>query len=93
MVQEALCGLQGAQPHGDSDAQGGSAASFLQDVEVVRKQELERLVRAVRKFFQGLQTMNLHDLSLAQLQVLVDSDKLSVEKLASGYSKQTKNLT
>ncbi|MCP5057363.1 MAG: DEAD/DEAH box helicase family protein [bacterium] len=70
----------------------GSSASFLQEVEIVRKQELERLVRAVRKFFQGFEAMDLQDLSLAALQKLVDSNKLSLDELESGYGKQPRNL-
>ena len=68
------------------------AASFLQDVAIVRKQELERLVRAVRKFFRAFETINLQDLSLAELQRLVDSHKLSVGEIATVYGKSAKNL-
>lgn len=70
----------------------GSAASFMHPVDIVRKQELERLVRAVRKFFQSLETMNLKDLSSTQLQSLIDSHKLSVDALMKDYGKQPRNL-
>ena len=70
----------------------GSAASFMHAVEVVRRQELERLIRAVRKFFRSLEAMNLRDLSSTQLQSLIDSHKLSVDALMKGYGKRPLNL-
>lgn len=68
-----------------------SAASFLHPVEIMRKAELEQFVRQVRQFFQSMETMNLKDLSITQLQSLVDSHKLSVDALTKDYGKVPKD--
>jgi len=69
-----------------------SAAHFTHDVEVMRQSDLKKLVRSVREFFKAFEGQNLNDLSVTNIQTLLNSHKLSVDDLTSGYSDKLKDL-
>ena len=69
-----------------------SAAAFIHDVEAMREVELKQLVKRVREFFKSFESLDLHDLSPAHIQTLVDLHKLSVPALLGDYTKALRNL-
>jgi replicative superfamily II helicase len=69
-----------------------SAAAFTHDVEGMREADLNRLVRAVQHFFKSFESRNLNDLSDADIQSLINSNKLQVADIVSAYSRKLKDL-
>ena len=69
-----------------------SAAAFTHEVEAMRESELRRFVKSVKEFFKSLESLNFKDLSMAHLQSLLNSHKLSVSNILSDYTKKLRNL-
>jgi hypothetical protein len=69
-----------------------SAASFIHDVEVVRENDLRKLVKVVRDFFKSFESVNFKDLSTAHIQKMINTHRLSVQSLLTDYSKKPRNL-
>ncbi|KFJ10156.1 hypothetical protein DR66_2797 [Delftia acidovorans] len=70
-----------------------SAANFLVDVKVMREKELKTFVKAVKKFFQSFQRLNLKDLSLPHIQNLLVENGLDVDNLLNGsFMRKTVDL-
>jgi hypothetical protein len=61
-------------------------------VEAVREADLKQLVRAVREFFKSFETANFKDLSMAQIQRMIEAHKLSVSDLLTRYSRKLRNI-
>ena len=57
----------------------GKAAGFNQEVIILRPTGLRRFTKAVREFFKEFANFDLHDLSEAKVQELIDSHSLTVE--------------
>ncbi len=68
-------------------------AAFTDDVEVMRSQELGKLVSNVRAFFAEFASLDLRDLSSKHVQELLQTHGLSVEQLLKGYSKPPRGAT
>ena len=64
----------------------GSAAGFTQEVQIVRRNKLELLVKNVKAFFGELKGLDLQDLSEAKLQTNLEHHGLSVDALTTKYS-------
>lgn len=62
-----------------------SAASFLDDVYVMRDAELQKFKNNVRKFFLGLTSYDLQNLSEEGVQKLLDLHKLSMDAIRDEY--------
>ncbi|WP_429565635.1 helicase C-terminal domain-containing protein [Paraburkholderia sp. MM6662-R1] len=69
-----------------------SAASFTHEVEAMRETELKRFVKQLREFFKSFEAFNFKDLSVVQLQKLVNMHGLSVPSLLTESTKKLKNL-
>jgi len=69
-----------------------SSAAFTHDVEAMRESELKQFVKRVREFFKSFESLNINDLSMAHIQKLVNSHKLSVSDFLVEYTKKLKNL-
>jgi replicative superfamily II helicase len=69
-----------------------SAAAFTHGVEAMREGELKRFVRRMAEFFKPFEALNFKDLSMTQIQKLVEAHGLSVEKILVEYTKKLKNL-
>ena len=69
-----------------------SAAAFTHDVDAMRDSELKRFVKQIREFFRAFESLNFKDLSEQHIQRLVNSHKLSVSDLLTGYTKKLKSL-
>ena len=69
-----------------------SSAAFTHEVEAVREANLRQLVKAVREFFKSFETANFRDLSMAQIQKMIDAHKLSVSNLLSLYSRKLRHV-
>ena len=62
------------------------AAGFNFEVEIIKKNNLEKLTRNVESFYNEFQNLDLNDLSREIIQEFLDIHKLSVESLLSEYS-------
>ncbi|MEY9153378.1 DEAD/DEAH box helicase family protein [Bradyrhizobium japonicum] len=69
-----------------------SAASLTHEVEGVREADLKRLTRAVQQFFKSFESRDLKDLSVADIQKLLNSHELQVSDLTSKYSRKLKDM-
>jgi len=69
-----------------------SAAAFTHEVEAVREPELRKFVKSVRELFKSFESLNFKDLSMAQIQKMVDAHHLAVPELLTLYSKKLRNL-
>jgi hypothetical protein len=67
-----------------------SAASFTDQVEVMRAIELNRLVKLIRDFFKSFESQDFRDPSPTHIHSLVEMSGLSLHALTSDYSKKTK---
>ncbi|RKG82032.1 DEAD/DEAH box helicase [Corallococcus exercitus] len=67
---------------------GSSAAAFLSEVEIMRAQKLDKLLKNVRSFFQEFGNLDLKDISDLKVQQLLEVHHLSIEELASNYSEK-----
>ncbi|MGR0481091.1 MAG: DEAD/DEAH box helicase [Candidatus Electronema sp. V4] len=68
-----------------------SAAAFTHEVEVMNESELKSFLKSTREFFKSFESLNSRDLSSSHIQKLLDSHKLTVNDLLSGYTKKPKN--
>lgn len=68
----------------------GKGAGFNEPVEVIREQELKKLARNTRRFFQEFSGVDLQDLEPKIIQSWLESHSLSTSKLISEYSKAAK---
>jgi replicative superfamily II helicase len=66
-------------------------AGFNEEVSIVRERSLKRLCANVRAFFQEFRTLDFKSLSETKVQQLVDTHKLSVDDLLSGYCEPVKS--
>jgi len=64
----------------------GPGAYFSHEVEIMGKDNLEKLTRTVESFYNEFLNLNLNDLSREIIQEFLDTHKLSVESLLSEYS-------
>jgi hypothetical protein len=62
------------------------ATGFNFEVEIMKKNNLEKLTRNVESFYNEFQNLDLNDLSREIIQKFLDTHKLSVESLLSEYS-------
>lgn len=69
-----------------------SAAAFIDEVEAMRESELRRFVKSVKEFFKSFESLNFKDLSVAHIQTLLNSHRLSVPDILDGYTKKLRNL-
>jgi replicative superfamily II helicase len=69
-----------------------SSAAFTHEVEAVREADLRQLVKAVREFFKSFETASFKDLSMAQIQKMIEAHKLSVPDLLTRYSRRLRNI-
>lgn len=69
-----------------------SAAAFTHEVDGMSENDLKRLVRAVRAFFKSFENQNLLDLSVMNIQALIDAHHLSVDDVINRYCSKLKNL-
>lgn len=69
-----------------------SAAAFTHKVEGVREADLRNLVKAVQGFFKEFEAQNLKDLSVANIQDLLNVHKISVADVISQYSRPLKDM-
>ena len=69
-----------------------SAAAFTHEVEAMRETELKKLVKAAREFFKSFEALNFKDLSMRQIQNMVDVHHLAVADLLSGYSRKLRDM-
>jgi len=69
-----------------------SAAAFTHEVEAMRESELRRFVKSIKEFFKSFESLNFKDLSMAHLQTLLNSHKLSVSDILGDYTKKLRNL-
>lgn len=69
-----------------------SAAAFTHEVDGMSENDLKRLVRAARAFFKSFENQNLRDLSVLNIQALIDAHHLSVDDLINRYCSKLKNL-
>jgi len=69
-----------------------SATAFTHNVEVMRVQELKRLVQTVRDFYKSFETQNFHDLSPVYVQKLVDTHNLSTSAVLSNYTRKLRDI-
>lgn len=66
----------------------GKGAGFSDsDVEVMREQELAKLIKSTRVFFGEFASVNFKDLSEKQVQAFLENHHLSVDALIENYSK------
>jgi replicative superfamily II helicase len=63
-----------------------AGGGFNDRVEIMRTKELSRFVESVRNFFDEIRSFDIHDLSEAKVQELLDSNGVSVDSLVSEYS-------
>jgi hypothetical protein len=63
-----------------------AGGGFNDTVEIMRTKELSRFVESIRNFFDEVRSFDLHDLSEAKIQDLLDSNGLSVDSLIDDYS-------
>jgi hypothetical protein len=68
-----------------------SAAAFLQDVEVVRKGQLEKLVANVRKFFAEFKNVDFKDMAPGAVQKALDTHGLGVKDLWVKYAEKVRS--
>ena len=66
------------------------AAAFLEHVEVVRKKNLEPLAKSVKGFFSELKNVDFRDLSAKAIQAALDTHRLGVSDLWTGYADKVK---
>lgn len=69
-----------------------SAASFLQQVEIMRQPELKQFVKRTRLFFKSLESQDFSSLSVSHLQELADRYSLSTASFLKGVTKPVRNL-
>jgi len=62
-------------------------AGFNEDIQIMRKRELRKLIGSVRAFFAEFKDMDLQDLSEIKVQEFIDAHGLSVDALSKNYSK------
>ena len=66
-----------------------SAAAFTHnDVEIMCEAELRQFVKSIREFFKYFESVDFRDLSVRQIQRLINMHKLSISDLFSEYSKK-----
>ena len=65
-----------------------AASAFLQDVDVMRRKDLERLGANLRKFFAEFKNVDLKDLSPEHVQRLLDLHELGVQDLLTKYGEK-----
>jgi len=63
-----------------------AGGGFNDTVEIMRTKELSRFVENIRNFFEEVRSFDVHDLSEAKIQELLDSNSLSVDSLTGDYS-------
>jgi hypothetical protein len=63
-----------------------AGGGFNETVEIMRTKELSRFVENIRNFFEELRSFDLHDLSEAKVQELLDANELSVDSVMDDYS-------
>jgi replicative superfamily II helicase len=68
----------------------GPGAALADDVELMRKSDLAKLLRNVRAFFAEFKSLDFKDLSAKAVQQLIDTHALSVEKLLKDYSRKAR---
>lgn len=69
-----------------------SAAALTHEVEAMREVELKKFVKSAREFFKSFESLNFKDLSIVNIQKMVDAHNLAVPDLLSRYSKKLRNL-
>lgn len=70
-----------------------SAAAFLDDVGIMRENELMRFTKAIRAFFKSFASQKFTDLSLPHIQNLLTQHSLTAEDLLSGsFTRKPVNL-
>lgn len=62
------------------------AAGFNQPVGIMRHKELGKLRSSIKSFFKGFQRMDLKSLNPVDIQLLINSHKLTVEQICDGFS-------
>lgn len=65
----------------------GNGAGFNEEVQVMRKVELNNLTKNVRDFFAEFASVDFKDLSDKKVQSLLDTHHLSIDALLTEYSK------
>jgi hypothetical protein len=68
-----------------------SAAGFIDEVEIMRQQELQALTGNVRRFFSEFRSVDFKDLSEKKVQQLIDAHKLSVDAILTEYTKPVRS--
>lgn len=68
-----------------------SAAGFIDEVEIMRQQELQALTGNVRRFFSEFRNVDFKDLSEKKVQQLIDAHKLSVDAILTEYTKPVRS--
>ncbi len=63
-----------------------AGGGFNDTVEIMRTKELSRFIENIRSFFEEVRSFDVHDLSEAKIQELLDSNSLSVDSLTGDYS-------
>lgn len=69
-----------------------SEAAFTHEVEAMRESELRRFVKSIRGLFKSFESLDFKDLSMAHLQDLLNSHKLSESDVLIGYTKKLRDL-
>ncbi|WP_143269700.1 hypothetical protein [Burkholderia catarinensis] len=67
-------------------------ASFTHEVEAMRKVEIKRLTKQLNELFKTFEAIHFRDLSVVQIQKLVDHHGLSVPSLLTDAIKKLRNL-
>ena len=67
-----------------------NGAGFNEEVQVMRKTELNRLTKNVRSFLAEFASADLKDLSDKKVQALLDTHHLLVDALLTEYSKPSR---
>lgn len=65
----------------------GNGAGFNDEVQIIRKTELNRLTKNVRSFFAEFISLDFKDLSATKVQAFLNTHHLSVDALLTEYSK------
>ena len=68
----------------------GNAAAFLQEVEVVRKSQLETLGRRVRSFFGEFRNLDFADLAPEAVQKCLEVHELGIDDLLTKYGERAR---
>jgi len=69
-----------------------SAAAFTHDVQGIIESDLRRFEKACRGFFKSFEGQDLKSLSPGNIQSLLNSHKLSICDIQTGYSRKLKNV-